>query len=165
MSAAVTLRPMRPEEFDAYMAGRDHDYVQALSAHMSPEAARQKAAAERRRFLPQGLDSEGHRLLLAENTEGEVVGALWLGLTDPLSGSSGTAWLFHIHVEPTRRRLGHATAMLDAVESLLRELGIDRLGLSVDDTNPAARALYESAGYTVATQQLSKRLTDARRGA
>ena len=164
MSAEVTLRPMLPAEFDAYMQARDHDYVRALSVDMSPEAARQKAAAERRRFLPQGLETEGHRLLLAEDAEGQVVGQLWLGLTDPVSGSPATAWLFHLHVEPTRRRLGFGTAMLAAVESLLRELGMDRLGLSVDDTNAAARALYESAGYAVATRQMSKRLHDAPRG-
>lgn len=161
MSTTVTLRPMQPDEFDEYMDGRDRAYVRSLSATMSPEAARRKVSGERHRFLPQGLTTEGHRLLFAENAEGEVVGAVWLGLTDPVSGSPESAWLFHIQVEPSRRRLGYATAMLEAVESLVRALGIGHLGLSVDDTNAAAVALYEAAGYVIATHQMSKRLHGA----
>jgi ribosomal protein S18 acetylase RimI-like enzyme len=51
--------------------------------------------------------------------------------------------------------------MLQGVESLVRDLGIDHLGLSVDSTNAAALALYEAAGYVVATQQMSKTLNGA----
>lgn len=161
MSARVMLRPMRPDEFDAYMDGRDREYVQSLTATMSPDAAWEKAKADRQRFLPQGLTTEGHRLLFAENAEGEIVGSIWLGLTDPRSGSPESAWLFDIRVEPAQRRMGYATAMLRAVESLVQGLGVDQLALNVFGTNAAAISLYEAAGYSVVTQQMFKRLRDA----
>jgi RimJ/RimL family protein N-acetyltransferase len=160
MSARINLRPMRPDEFDTYMEARDREYVQSLTATMSPDAAWQKAKADRQRFLPQGIATEGNRLLFAENSDGVVVGSVWLGLTDPRTGSSESAWLFDIRVEPAHRRAGYATAMLRAVESLVRGLGLDQLALNVFGTNAAAIALYETAGYRVATQQMLKTLRD-----
>lgn len=149
---------MRPDEYADYTAARDHEYVASLSASMSEEAAWQKVRADRARLLPDGLATEGHRLLVAEDHAGRPVGSLWLGLSDPRTGSPDTAWLFDIHVEPQRRREGFGRAMLTAVEATARDLGAKHLALNVFAENTAAVAMYQSTGYRVASQQLLKEL-------
>ena len=52
-----------------------------------------------------------------------------------------------INVDPTRRRRGVATALLDAGERFLRDAGGATLILEVAETNAAARALYAARGY------------------
>ena len=58
------------------------------------------------------------------------------------------AYLAELYVIPARRGQGLGRALLDAVLELARAQGADHidLGTSTDDT--AARALYESAGFT-----------------
>jgi ribosomal protein S18 acetylase RimI-like enzyme len=152
----VTLRPMRADEFDAYMEGRDRHYTASLSSTMSPAAAEAKAAADRRRLLPQGYATEGHRFLCVETETGVVVGSVWLGLSDPRTGSRDSAFLYDIEVARSHRRKGYAKAILRAVERLAGESGAQALSLNVFGNNQPAIALYNSCGYRVASQQMIK---------
>lgn len=159
--AAVVMRAMRPDEYEAYSAQRDADYVASMSGALPPEAAQEQARQGRAHFLPQGLATEGHHLLVAE-AAGQVVGAAWVGLHEPRTGSTETAWLYDLRVVPAQRRAGYATAILGAVEEIARQAGAVRLGLNVFGTNLAAIALYESQGYVVTTQQMAKPLRQPR---
>jgi ribosomal protein S18 acetylase RimI-like enzyme len=67
-------------------------------------------------------------------------------------------WLYDINVHPEVRGRGYGSGLLRAVEELAARHGADRLGLNVFGSNPTAIALYERGGYTVTTQQMSKRL-------
>ncbi|MFI7284967.1 GNAT family N-acetyltransferase [Micromonospora chersina] len=149
---------MRQDEYENYTARRDLEYVQSLAGTMPAVAAMEKAREDRARFVPQGLATERHRLLVAENTAGEVVGHAWVGLEEPRTRTTDTAWLHDISVEEPHRRSGYGRAILAAVEALAREAGALRLGLNVFGDNTSAISLYQSCGYEVTTQQMAKRL-------
>ncbi|MGH3741079.1 MAG: GNAT family N-acetyltransferase [Micromonosporaceae bacterium] len=157
-SPAITLRDMRPDEYEAYAARQEAEYVAHVAESIPIEAAKKKARQDRERFLPHGLATERQRLLVAENAQGEVVGNAWLGLDDPQARTTDVAWLFDIRVEEAHRRSGYATAILAAVEELAREAGADKLGLNVHGHNTAAISLYQATGYHVTAQQMAKPL-------
>jgi ribosomal protein S18 acetylase RimI-like enzyme len=158
-SSVITLRAMRPAEFEAYRQRTAADVGAALAVSMSAEAAREWAHRDLARLLPDGLATSGHRVLVAENADGEVVGHLWLGMTDPRTGSPDLMWVYDLHVVEAHRRRGYGSAILSAAETLARTCGAVRLGLNVFGHNHAAIALYRAAGYQVTTQQMAKRLT------
>lgn len=59
------------------------------------------------------------------------------------------AELLTIAVRPSERRRGAGRRLLTAVIDRLREAGAQALFLEVGADNPAARALYEAAGFRV----------------
>jgi GNAT superfamily N-acetyltransferase len=154
----VALRDMRQDEYDAYTAEREAQFIASIGGSVPLDVAREQAREGRERFLPDGLASAGHRLLVAENDAGEVVGQAWLGLAEPRTGSTETAWLYDIRVVQRHRRSGYARAILAVLEAQAREAGAIRIGLNVFGHNRAAVALYESSGYDVTTQQMAKPL-------
>lgn len=158
MTPPITLRPMRPDEYEAYAAARDAEYVASLDRELPPEAARAKARDDRAKHLPDGVATPRHRLVVAESAAGEAVGVAWLGLDEPRTGSSEVAWLYDILVHPEHRGSGYGRALLAAVEDLAREAGALRLGLNVFGDNDAAIALYAASGYFVTAQQMAKDL-------
>lgn len=149
---------MRQDEYEKYTTRRDLEYVQALAETMPAEAAREKARQDRAQFLPRGLATERQRILVAEDTEGQVVGYAWVGLEEPRTKTTDTAWLYDISVEEPYRRSGYGRAILAAVEAVAREAGADRLGLNVFGDNTPAISLYRACGYEVTAQQMAKRL-------
>jgi GNAT superfamily N-acetyltransferase len=126
---------------------------------LAPDEAAAEARRGTERFLPDGLATPGHRLLVAQSADGEVVGHAWLGLSEPRTGSTETAWLYDIRVAPEHRRQGYAAQMLAALEALAKQAGAHSLGLNVFGPNRAAIALYTARGYEVTTQQMAKRLS------
>lgn len=157
-AVSVTVRDMREDEYQAYAAARDAEYIASLSGALPPAVAREKARQDRARFLPQGLATARHRLLVVEDATGRMVGTAWLGLDEPGTGTPDVAWLYDITVVPAYRRRGYATAILGAVEEIARQAGAVRLGLNVFGASTPAIALYRSCGYEVVTQQMGKAL-------
>lgn len=155
---AVTLRPMRADECETYAAEQEAEYVESWSGILPSDAAVEKARRDRAEHLPDGMATENHRLLAAEAGDGEVVGMVWLGLSEPGSGSTEVAWLYDIKVVPSHRRAGYGRAILAEVERLAAEAGAAKLGLNVFGGNTAAIALYTAAGYEVTAQQMAKAL-------
>jgi GNAT superfamily N-acetyltransferase len=58
-----------------------------------------------------------------------------------------TAEVKRMYVRPEHRRKGHARHLLAALERAARELGYKRVRLDTGPLQPAAAALYASAGY------------------
>jgi GNAT superfamily N-acetyltransferase len=151
----VRLREMRADEYDAYTEQRERDTAESLSSSTPYPDRLAEARRGTARFLPDGLATAGHRLLVAEDCGSEVVGHVWLGLADPRTGSPLAAYLYDIRVPEAHRRQGYATAILDGVEQIARDAGAKSLGLNVFGGNHGAIALYASRGYQVTTQQMS----------
>jgi ribosomal protein S18 acetylase RimI-like enzyme len=82
----------------------------------------------------------------------EAVGMGWFELRQRASGVS--AWIFDISVDPVHRGKGHGRALLDALHDAARELGATSMTLNVFGDNATAIRLYESAGYSVTSQQM-----------
>jgi ribosomal protein S18 acetylase RimI-like enzyme len=86
------------------------------------------------------LDRDPGALLIATSGE-QLVGTL-IAAWDGWRGS-----LYRLAVHPARRRSGIATALVDAGEERLRQLGAVRLTAIVIDGDATAAALWQAVGY------------------
>jgi GNAT superfamily N-acetyltransferase len=154
----VTLREMTEDEYRSYVDDVQAAVVRELVATMSDEEARATAAGGIAQYLPQGVATPLHTLLIAEDAAGEPVGNAWVGPDPHRADGSDAAWLYDINVYPHARRNGYGSAILAEVEALVARAGKTRLGLNVVGTNLAAIALYRKSGYAVSTMQMSKAL-------
>ncbi len=66
--------------------------------------------------------------------------ALWITGLD--------AYLEELYVAPAHRGRGYGRALLDATLASARDAGAVRMELGTGETDTAARALYESSGFT-----------------
>jgi ribosomal protein S18 acetylase RimI-like enzyme len=93
-------------------------------------------------FSPEAVEAllQAGGILVAE-FEGEVAGvACW-------SHNGRQAILWRMAVDPSRRREGIGTALLEACEWAAAEAGFVKLGLLVKVDNPEAKAFYEAHGW------------------
>ncbi len=83
---------------------------------MAGELALARAREGAAQFLPDGLDTGRHHLVVAENRSGEVVGDTWIG-PDPrrAADTESSAWLYDLDVRAEFRRRGYGSAILAAV--------------------------------------------------
>ncbi|MFJ4774020.1 GNAT family N-acetyltransferase [Streptomyces uncialis] len=148
---------MTRAEYDAASEHREAESVRALSKVMPEDQARERTRSGTARFLPDGLDTAGHHLVVAENGSGQVVGNAWIG-PDPgqASGTVSTAWLYDINVFAPFRRHGYGSAILTAVEELVAREGRTALALDVVGGNEAAIAMYRHSGYEVLSMSMRK---------
>lgn len=155
----VTLRRMTPAEYQSATEIREAETVEQLAERMPAELAREQTRQGTARFLPDGADTAGHHLVVAEDESGRTVGTAWIG-PDPRAGAgaSTSAWLYHLRVLPEFRRQGYGAAVLAAAEQLAVRVGWTDLALNVFGGNEAAIALYRRCGYGVSSMYLNKSL-------
>jgi ribosomal protein S18 acetylase RimI-like enzyme len=158
----VVLRPMTESEYEAFRTRTARAYAnhKVASGEWLAEGAEQRALADQSERLPDGAGSTGALLLRAEDEEG-LVGWLWLGPRwnpDGQPGAPGRGWISMIEVDDARRGHGLGRALLAAAEQAAREAGYTSIGLNVFGANTVARTLYETSGYVVDAQQMSKPL-------
>ncbi|MFD5560871.1 GNAT family N-acetyltransferase [Kitasatospora griseola] len=153
----VQLRRMTPAEYETVTGRREAETARELAAFLPEELARERAREGTARFLPDGPDTAGHHLVVAEDAAGRVVGDAWIGPDlRTAAGEEHAAWLYDLHVEPELRRRGFGSAILRAAEALTAREGWTALGLNVFGGNEAAIALYRANGYQVAAMALRK---------
>ena len=150
---------MTSTEFDSLRERLVREYAaeHVAAGNWTPEVAEARAAEETQRLLPQGVDTPGVQILMAETPDGETVGFVWLAL-ERQPGAGGGAWIYDIEILPECRGRGFGRALLAAAESEAAAHGVDSVGLNVFGSNQVARNLYESAGYTISSMQLQKQL-------
>jgi GNAT superfamily N-acetyltransferase len=151
----LRLRRMSADEFEAYRSRTVTDYAAAHvdAGDWSPDRAEGLAAAQTESLLPEGADTPGMLLLIAESHQDGVVGLAWVALEH---GEKRGAWIYDIEIVPGQRGKGYGRALLHAVEQLVLEHGIESIGLNVFADNSFARKLYESTGYEAISIQMRK---------
>ena len=149
----VSFRPMREEEFDAWLPGHTRGYADGMTAFAGLSAAEAEAKAERdvASIFPSGLATEGTRLWVVE-ADGNPVGTVFLGIRD------GGAWLYDITIDEGERGRGYGRAAMLALEEEVRQLGFGELGLNVWGGNAIARSLYTSLGFGEVSVGMKKTL-------
>lgn len=154
----LSVRTMTPSEYEAWLHQLSRDFAEAkISAGDWPvEGAFERAWEEITVSLPQGLDTPDMLLLKAILPDGTPVGRLWIGLEHP-RGAPDCAFLHDIEIEAEHRGRGFGRALMVAAEQAVAERGVGGLALNVFGENKTAIGLYESAGYRVTSQQMSKR--------
>ncbi|GAA1421080.1 GNAT family N-acetyltransferase [Catellatospora coxensis] len=107
----------------------------------------QRAYGATRQWLQDQAASSGMRISAAFAL-GRPCGLLTV-LTIPASLTLGTFWMIRdLYVHPQHRGLGHARALLAHTVTAAREANARRVSLQTETDNGAARALYESVGFT-----------------
>jgi len=157
MTDAAAVRPMTPEEYDAWIVGEIAAYAGDLAqaSGSTLEEAHLRAEQQTRELLPDGPATEGAYLLRVLDDAGEPVGVLWLG---PHPQRRGAGWVYEVQIDEMRRGEGLGRAAMVAAERIGRQAGWTALGLNVFGHNPRARTLYDSLGYEVAATTMAKPL-------
>ncbi len=159
MTAEPAFRPMHEEEFRAwrkrFVEDNASDAVRNLGVPV--ERSRERSREDIAHLLPDGLVTEGHRFLVAEDpSSGERLGHLWMG--PDWRREPDVLWLYDVFVEDAHRGRGVGRAMMLRLESEARAMGRRKIGLNVFGHNEVARDLYESLGYSEAARQMYKEL-------
>ncbi|HEX6473847.1 MAG TPA: GNAT family N-acetyltransferase [Candidatus Limnocylindria bacterium] len=151
------LRPMRPDEFAAFMAHSIEGYARDIETNggQTAEFARQKSEADHAAVLPHGLETTGHWIHVVE-AGGEQVGLLWLAERD--SGGRRVLFIYDVEIDEAHRGKGYGRAAMELAEQEAKALGIGRIELNVFGGNDVARRLYRSMDYVETSVQMAKDL-------
>jgi len=150
---------MTQSEFEEYLARAVPEYAasKVQAAMHAAEDAERLAREELERLAPDGPATPGHLLFTAVD-EGAAVGILWLGL--PVEWRP-QPWVYDIWVDEIHQGKGYGRAIMLAAERELAARGLHELGLNVFGYNTPAIKLYESLGYEVTAQQMTKRFYES----
>lgn len=158
----TALVPMRGEEFDAFAELSVASYAEDnVAAGRWPAAgALQRAQAEFKRLLPQGLQTPDHHLYeIRESEAGEAIGFIWFAIIP--DGAAQAGFLYNIRIKPPFRGRGHAKAALERLDDIARQRGLTSIALHTFSHNSAAHALYRSHGYWLTGMNMRKPLRPA----
>lgn len=155
--ASLSVRPMTVSEFGPFREDLVRDYAaqNVAAGRWSAEEAERCAAEQTDGLLPSGVETEGHLFFVAES-EGAVVGHLWLCMT--VRPDSPEAWIYAIEIDADKRGRGYGRALLAAAEAEAASRGATVIALNVFGPNTVARSLYDSAGYEISSIQMRKTL-------
>ena len=147
---------MTESEYAAYVPRATEEYAVELARNnlVSEEEGRKRSRRSFETELPEGIHTPEHRLSIAEDDEGRLVGYLWLALKP----ETATVFIYDIEVVAERRGEGLGRILMGLVEVEARALGFHRVELNVHADNEVARSLYESAGYREMRRQMVKLL-------
>jgi ribosomal protein S18 acetylase RimI-like enzyme len=155
----VRLRPLRPDEFDAFLETARAEYAEDLATNSgrTPEDARAKADADLAALLPEGLATAGQHIeAILDGEAGEPIGRLWFAERD--EPGPRHIFLYAVEIDEEHRGRGAGRAAMLAFEDEARALGHDVVKLNVFGGNTRARGLYRSLGYAEIAVEMTKRL-------
>lgn len=155
----LTLRPMSDAEYEAFYSKLIREYAadNVEAGNWLEEDSIDLATKDSAALLPQGRETPKVLILSADNSDGETIGYVWIGL-ERHGAPGGGAWIYDIEVAESQRGKGYGRALLRAAEEVTAKNGVIKLGLNVFGVNTTARNLYESAGYSITQIQMSKKL-------
>ncbi|PNW71507.1 hypothetical protein CHLRE_16g657150v5 [Chlamydomonas reinhardtii] len=117
-----------------------------LVARLYPSTSSSGASGSSNVQLPPGQDS---RLVATASVSLSAQDMLVRRLPPPNPPPAAAAYISNMAVDPKFRRQGIARALLAACEEVARGAGLREASLHVREADSAARALYDSSGYTV----------------
>lgn len=148
---------MTDPEFEAFRARAIHDYAieKVAAGEWPPERAQELAEEQTDLLLPDGKSTEGMFIVMAEAEEVGAVGYAWLALEGP---DVSAAWIYDLAIDEEQQGKGYGRALLNGLEQVAREHGLDAIALNVSAGNDYARQLYERAGFKPTSIRMSMRL-------
>jgi ribosomal protein S18 acetylase RimI-like enzyme len=147
---------MTSAEFDEWKprAVQRYGEQQVQAGSVAADTAQEWAAGEYAKLLPQGLNSPGHHLLIAEQV-GQWIGLLWLFV----HAGDQPAFVHYVEVDPAIRGQGLGRAVMAAGKQCATEHGATSIGLHVFGHNLVARRLYDQLGYQISSTHMIMSLT------
>lgn len=153
----VRLRPMRPDEYPAFVAASKAGYTHDMVVHGGtlPAIAEKKSEDDHAAILPDGLATAGQWIFVVES-DGEGVGHLWVA--ERGTPERRTLFIYGVDIDEEHRGRGFGRAAMLLAEGEARDRGIGRVELNVFGGNEVARGLYRSLGYVETSVQMAKEL-------
>jgi mycothiol synthase len=142
LPAGVTLRHFRPGADDA-----DWLAVNARAFAHHPEQGRWTQDDLQMRIEEPDFDARG--FLLAVDIEDTLLGFHWTKVHPAGGGAPAIGEVYVLGVDPGGHRRGLGTALTVAGLEYLKGLGLAEVMLYVDESNPAAVALYRRLGFEI----------------
>ena len=141
------LRPLRDDEFDAWVSAATAGYAAGIEhdAGLSHDEAQLKAQTDMARFVSDGSLPEGHAVFVVED-DGEAVGRLWVA-ERAIDGGRTALVVYEVAVEEHARGRGLGRLAMEFAAEEAKRRGIEQVGLNVFGGNEVARNLYRSLGY------------------
>ena len=155
---SVQLRPMRDDEFTAWLPQMRDGYAEAMveDGGFTPESGAEKADGDIARLFPGGEPS-AEQLVYVLEKGGEPVGDLWLAERQDMAGRP-CLFVYDIRVDETHRGRGFGREAMLLAEDEARRRGLECVALNVFGRNEVARRLYRSLGYEENAVAMSKKL-------
>lgn len=155
----MSLRPMRADEFAAYLDYFIPDYAAEIAAtyRLSENEAREQARREIGVSLPDGVNSAGHVLLcLVDSAKhpDNALGYLWY----KADAAMHEAFIYDFYIHPDHQGQGLGKQALQLLEQALKARGFAQIKLRVAGDNERAHHLYEVSGFQVTGINMSKPL-------
>ena len=157
----LQLVPMTEPEFQAFRLATIVDYAQAhvKMGKWRPEEAIRLATREFNYLLPHGLATPNQHLFsLRDEALETVVGRLWFAVQQE-EGGEQVAYVCNVLIFGAFRRQGYGSQAMQALEEMVRTLGLSTITFHVFGHNHAARAMYEKLGYETTDVIMRKMLT------
>lgn len=157
----MILRPMRDDEYSAYLEYFIEDYAQEITSNyrLSLDDSLARAKQEVAEDLPEGVNTPGQVLLClivcSEQTE-QHVGYLWYKPDTAMR----TVFIYDFHILSHCQGQGLGKKALHAFEQELQKQNFEQIRLRVAGDNTRARHVYETSGFGVTGINMSKTITN-----
>lgn len=150
----ISLRPMRANEYSAYLDYFIPDYAAEISANygLSDIEARAQATRETDEDLPQGVETADQALLCIISGADTVIGYIWY--RPDLAARS--AFISDFHILDSQQGNGYGKQALALLEAELAGSGITQIKLRVAADNKRAKHVYDVSGFRVTGINMSK---------
>lgn len=157
----VHLEPMSETQYKSYLNTAVQDYAQEhiKAGDCRPEDALALAQKDYQELLPDGLQSKNQFLFSVHDgapDKTESIGMIWFAVKDGRAGRS--AFIYDFSIREHLRGKGYGRKVMERLEELVLEMGIDRVNLNVFGHNHGARKLYENMGYQITGIGMTKTL-------
>lgn len=149
MSSSVTVRAARPDDesaigrLGALLVTEHHEFDADRFIAPVPQLRERYG-----RFLVSQIGRPGMLVFVAERG-GTIVGYAYAGMEGndymALRGPAGV--LYDLVVDPSHRRQGIGSALLDVALEGLRKVGAPRVVLFTAEKNEVAKAMFDRAGF------------------
>ncbi|MEX3624675.1 GNAT family N-acetyltransferase [Viridibacillus arvi] len=151
----IKFEKFNNQEFEKYLDFMIPNYAKEISSNytLSLDNAIEESEMMMKGIFSNGLSTEGQFLYNIWDTDMETkIGVLWYSVNTEIN----RAYLYHIYIEEAYRKKGYGTRVLEKLQIIIKELGMNSLALSVFGSNDAALNLYKKLGYTTSSISMHK---------
>ena len=153
----IGLRPMRSNEYSAYLEYFIPDYAAEIASNygLSESASFVQAKREMAAELPEGVNTSGQVLLCVvdqSDASEQHVGYLWY----KPDAKTHSVFICDFHILAAYQGKGLGKQALKVLEIELKGKGVEQIRLRVAANNHRARHVYEDTGFRVTGVNMNK---------
>lgn len=157
--AVVRLVRMTSEQYKTWLDANVKFYAEekVRVGNVSAEEAMQVSQNEFEQIMPDGLDTlDTYVFNVRDEDSDQDVGTLWLKVRD----EGKEMFIYGVEINEDVRGKGYGRQTMQALEALVKHMGIPKISLHVFGYNDVAINLYKSSGYVATNILMSKVLSD-----